>query len=322
MNRLVFALVGAVFTLGFTAAAQEQLDRITVPLSDPARPVTLEVTLFGGSVTVNASEGRDVVIEAKGDGAPLSKASAAALRKKMIDRTAKKQIAPLPVPKSAPAPKGTVVPKGAPSVAPVPPAHDTTGLTRLPQPTALEVEEAGNVVKLKAPAGQRIDLSIQVPVRTNLRLKRSAGAAAGAGPVTVQGLDGDLEITTEGGPITLTDVAGSIVAHSTRGTVIATVKRVTPDRPMAFTSYSGNVDVTLPASLKANLILQSDRGNVFTNFGVQLGATTAATTSATASKDKGYKRAGRQPIRASVNGGGPDFELRTVVGSVYLRKMP
>ena len=45
MNRLVFALVGAVFTLGFTAAAQEQLDRITVPLTDPARPVTLEVTL-------------------------------------------------------------------------------------------------------------------------------------------------------------------------------------------------------------------------------------------------------------------------------------
>ena len=313
MNRLIFVLAGAVCTLGLTAAAQEQLDRITVPLTDPARPVTLEITLSGGAVTVNASEGRDVVIEAKGDGAPFSKASAAALRKKAIDRTAKKQIAPGPAPKGTPVPKATTPGAGAP------PAHDTTGLTRLPQPTALEVEEAGNIVKLKAPAGQRIDLSIQVPVRTNLRLKRSAtGASFGARPITVQGLDGDLEITTEAGPITLTDVAGSIVAHSTRGTVIATVKRVTPDRPMAFTSYSGNVDVTLPAALKANLILQSDRGDVFTNFGVQLGATKPATVS----KDTRYKRDGRQPIRASVNGGGPDFELRTFAGSVYLRKMP
>ena len=313
MKRLVFVLAWAVLTLGLTAAAQEQLDRITVPLTDPSRPVTLEITLSGGAVTVNASEGRDVVIEAKGDGGSFSKASAAALRKKGIDRTAKKQITPVPAPKGTPFPKGTVPGAGTP------PAHDTTGLTRLPRPTALEVEEAANVVKLKAPGGQRLDLSIQVPARTNLRVKRSApGGAAGARPITVQGLDGDLEITTEAGPITLTDVAGSIVAHSTRGTVIATVKRVTPDRPMAFTSYSGNVDVKLPASLKANLILQSDRGDVFTNFGVQLGATKPAT----ASNDKPFKWAGRQPIRASVNGGGPDFELRTFAGSVYLRKMP
>ena len=316
MNRLVFALAGAVFTLGFTASAQEQLDRITVPLTDPARPVTLDITLYAGDVTVSASERRDIVIEARGGGALLSKAAGAAFRKKGIDTTAKKQTSPVPVPAGPTVPN---VSKGGRFFAAAPPAHDTTGLTRLPRPTALDVEEAGNVVKLRGPAGQQINLTIQVPVRTNLRLKKSAtGAAAGARPVTVQGLDGDLEITTEAGPITLTDVAGSIVAHSTRGTVVATVKRVTPERPMAFTSYSGNVDVTLPASLKANLILQSDRGDVFTNFGVQLGATTPAT----ASKEKGYKRAGRQPIRASVNGGGPDFELRTFAGSVYLRKTP
>ena len=316
MKRLALVLTAAVFTLGLTATAQEQRDRITVPVTDPGRPVTLEITLYAGAVTVSTYEGREILIEASGAGSLFSK-SAKALKKQVLDSTTKKQTSPVPAPN---------VSKSARLFAAAPPAHDTTGLTRLPQPTALDVEEAGNVIKLKGPAGQRIDLSVQVPVRTNLRLKKSAtGAAgvAGAGPITVQGLDGDLEITTEAGPITLTDVAGSVVAHSTRGTVIATVKRVTPDRPMAFTSYSGNVDVTLPAALKANLILQSDRGDVFTNFGVQLGATTPLTASkdkVTTSKDKGYKRTGRQPIRASVNGGGPDFELRTFAGSVYLRK--
>lgn len=320
MNRLVLAAAGAVLAFGLTATAQEQLDRITVPLTDPARPVTLEIALYAGTVTVNAYDGREVLIEASRAGGPFSKASAAALKRKVIDNTVKKQTSQGPNPNAA---------KGPRLFAAAPPAHDTTGLTRLPQPTALDVEEAGNVIKLKAPAGQRLNLSIQVPVRTNLRLKKSATGAAGvanAGPITVHGLDGDLEITTEAGSITLTDVGGSVVAHSTRGTVIATVKRVAPDRPMSFTSYSGNVDVTLPASLKANLILQSDRGDVFTNFGVQLGPTTAATASKdkekNRDKEKGYKRSGRQPIRGTVNGGGPDFELRTFAGSVYLRKTP
>jgi hypothetical protein len=86
---------------------------------------------------------------------------------------------------------------------------------------------------------------------------------------------------------------------------------------MAFTSYTGNVDVTLPSSLKANLILQSDRGDVFTNFDLQIGNAASA---AVAQPGGGFRRAGRQPLRAGVNGGGPDFELRTYAGHVYLRR--
>ena len=260
MNRVTLLMV-AVLALSLSAAAQSQLERITVPLTDPNRPVTLDIDVYTGAVAISAFDGREVVIEASGETVP-STAKGKATSKKIVKKVVKK-------------PSGS---KGAKtSAVSAPPPHDTTGLTQLPQPTALEVEEAGNVVRLRGPVGQRIDMTIQVPVRTSLRLKKSAtGAPAGARPVTVRGLDGDLEVTTEAGSITLTDVAGSVVAHSTSGSVIATVRRVTPDRPMAFTSYSGNVDVSLPPSLKADLILQSDRGNVFTNFGVQIGAALSA----------------------------------------------
>ena len=51
--------------------------------------------------------------------------------------------------------------------------------------------------------------------------------------------------------------------------VVATVRQVTAQKPMAFTSLNGEVDVTLPASLKASLKLRSDQGDVYTDFDVQ-----------------------------------------------------
>ena len=306
MNRTIPFCTAIMLAVGIGVAGQGQLERITVPLSNPGRPVTLDINLYAGAVTITAVDGPDVVIEASGEPVPVTtkgKGSARTIVKKVVKKPAPGKVGKVPT-----------------TTSPVsrPPARDTTGLTQLPQPPVLEVDEADNVVRVRGPVGQRIDMTIQVPVRTSLRLKKSAtGASAGARPVTVRGLDGDLEISTEAGSITLTDVAGSVVAHSTSGSVIATVRRVTPDRPMAFTSYSGNVDVSLPSSLKADLLLQSDRGNVFTNFGVKVGSTPSPDEKPGA----GFRRTGRQPIRASVNGGGPDFELRTFAGSVYLRKV-
>ena len=42
------------------------------------------------------------------------------------------------------------------------------------------------------------------------------------------------------------------------------------DKAMAFTSFNGPVDVTLPATIKANLKMRSDQGEIFTDFDVQL----------------------------------------------------
>ena len=70
--------------------------------------------------------------------------------------------------------------------------------------------------------------------------------------------------------------------------------------------------------MKANLRLRSDQGDVFTDFDVQL------TTSANAGKTERNGRAARVDIKRSIsgtiNGGGPDFELRTFEGNVYVRK--
>jgi hypothetical protein len=120
-------------------------------------------------------------------------------------------------------------------------------------------------VKIDAGAPNRpLDFEIQVPLKTSLKLSLVNNAT-----LTVSDVEGELELENVNGPITLTNIAGSVVAHTVNGRVAATMTRIAPDKPMAFTSLNGNVDVTLPASIKATFKLRSDRGDVFTDFDMQ-----------------------------------------------------
>jgi hypothetical protein len=255
-------------------SGQARAERVVVPLSDPSRPATLDVGVYAGIINVRAGEARQIVIEAA---APIYLEQSRGAGDKR----------PLP---------------------PRPPARDASGLTRLTPPSALDIDEANNVVTVRGAAGARIDLTMRVPRRTSFRLKKTAVGST-LGTVTVQGIEGDHEIHTEGGAVTLNDVSGSVVAHSGNSSVIASLTRLTPDRPMAFTSYSGNVDVTLPRSVRATFLLQSDRGDIFSGFQpLRDGARSGS-----------FRRGKGQPLRLDVNGGGPEFELRTFAGNVYLR---
>jgi hypothetical protein len=84
---------------------------------------------------------------------------------------------------------------------------------------------------------------------------------------------------------------------------------------MAFTAFAGNVDVTLPATIKANLILANNQGSVFTDFDIQIKSRSLSVNSADSSSGKA-----EPSIRGTVNGGGPDIELRSFAGNLYLRK--
>jgi hypothetical protein len=48
-----------------TAPAPGQAERITVPLSDPSKPVRLDVNLLGGGMIVRGHEGREVSVEVR-----------------------------------------------------------------------------------------------------------------------------------------------------------------------------------------------------------------------------------------------------------------
>ena len=187
------------------------------------------------------------------------------------------------------------------------------GMRRLTQPGGFGVEERDNEMSVSSGVNRdEINLDIEVPMRTKLRVSTVDGS------ITVDSVDSEMEINTVDGAITLTNVGGSVVAHAVDGNINATVARVAPQAPMAFTSLNGDIDVTLPAAVKANLRLRSDQGDVFTDFDVQVIASASANRS---QRDgRGVRIDVNRSIYGTVNGGGPDFELRTFDGNIYVRK--
>ncbi len=137
--------------------------------------------------------------------------------------------------------------------------------------TGLSVEEESNQVRINTDSHMRpIDLTITVPVHTSLHLR-----AVNDGDIVVTGVDGELDIDDVNGSVTLNNISGSAVAHALNGHLFATFNHVNPQKPMAFSSLNGDIDVTFPADLKANVSLRSDRGDVFSDFDVQLQAAAA-----------------------------------------------
>lgn len=310
---LMAVSVGAVILTSAFAPAQSDANRLTAAFSDPSRPGTVNVSLFRGGITVRASTGRDVIIKT-GDARVTNS-------------------------RDQPTGKGT-------------------GLRRLSQPAGLSVTEENNVMTIgsgRLTGGT--DVELEVPARTNLKLSTVNGDQ-----ILVERIEGDIEVTAVNGSIVLTDVAGAAVVHSTNGEVKVTLRQVTPQKPMSFTSFNGDVDVTLPPNVRANLKMRTDHGEVLTDFDVQLrqrptsspaavfvspplpplpppppvapGADSSERERQARERDRQARERDRQireqrggarfdldsSIYGAVNGGGPEFELRTFNGDIYLRK--
>jgi hypothetical protein len=262
--------LGSVLLLGTAAAAQTDADRVTVPLSDPSRPVLVDISLVSGSITVRGANRQDLVVTAR----PAT------------DRPSRRS------------------------------DPDATGLRRIPQSAGFRITEEGNRVKVSSDSPNRhISFEIEAPARANLKLSTVNG-----GEILVENIEGDLEVTNTNGGITLNGVAGSVIAGTTNGSVRATLTRVAEKKEMAFTSLNGTVDVTLPPSTKANLRLRSDHGDVYSDFEVQLAPSAAPTIEDRRGSSGRYRISRNRSIVGAINGGGPEFELRTFNSNVYVRR--
>jgi hypothetical protein len=190
------------------------------------------------------------------------------------------------------------------------------GMRRLNQAAfGFEISEERNEIKIESASFRPNNgtLEIRVPLRTSLELGSVNGSV-----ISVENVEGEIEVESLNGAVTLTNVAGAVVANTQNGPITVTLSRVTADKPMAFTSFNGKVDVTLPANVKATMKMRSDNGDVFTDFDVQLQQAPPARS--TRSNSGRLRVEVNKALYGTVNGGGPEMELRSFNGSIYLRK--
>lgn len=182
--------------------------------------------------------------------------------------------------------------------------------------TGLTVEEENNEVRINTESYARpIDLTISVPTHTSLHLR-----AINDGEIVVTGVDGELDVDDINGSVTLNNVSGSVIAHALNGKVLATFVRIN-QKPMAFSSLNGDIDVTFPADLKANVSIKSDRGDVFSDFDVQLKAGPVQQVVEDERRHGGkYRVKIDKTVHGTINGGGPEIQFTNFQGGIYIRK--
>jgi DUF4097 and DUF4098 domain-containing protein YvlB len=182
--------------------------------------------------------------------------------------------------------------------------------------TGLNVEEENNQVNISTESYSRpVDLMIQVPVHTSLHLR-----AINDGDISVSGVDGELDVDDVNGSVTLTNIAGSAVAHALNGKLLVSFTRVN-QKPMAFSSLNGDVDVTFPADLKATVSLRSDNGDVFSDFDVNMQPQSSQPVVEDGRSHGGkYKVKIDKTVRGTINGGGPEMQFTNFNGQIYIRK--
>lgn len=170
----------------------------------------------------------------------------------------------------------------------------------------LSVEKDGEALKIRDLKSwmQRGNVTITLPKTMNVALD-----CGNLGKADVEGFSSEIEVNANVGYINLTNVTGPVTAHTSTGAITVKFSNVNQSSPISITSSTGDVDVSLPTSTKANLELNSTMGTIYTDFDLEI------------PRKDGMKRIGAvRKIEAQLNSGGVNISLRSSTGNVYLRK--
>ena len=175
------------------------------------------------------------------------------------------------------------------------------------------VEEVNNTVYIKYNPGKSvIDFEVKVPKNFSVDLK-----TINKGKILVDNIDGTHEVSNTNGPITMTNLGGSVIADALNRDVIIGFKKIDNNATMMFSSLNGDIDISFPKDLKANVMARSDNGNVYTDFEITMDK--SKKNIKTSNKSGVYQVKREKGISGSINGGGAEMTFKTLNGDILIR---
>jgi hypothetical protein len=276
---LSLTLIAMLATSAQVANATEK--NFSLPLSKPGEPVSIDVEVYRGSVTLVGYKGDTIEISAKtsvfsGKDKDLRKVKGK-MNKNSVSRS-------------------------------------TEGLKSVKAPSMrLEIEEQNNQVDINSEvSNQHVDLVIKVPQRSSVEVELYKG-----GDINVDGVSGGLELEAYQGMIIANNISGPIVAETARTDIVVSFSDFAKTSPSSLTSHMGNVDITLAKKVAANVNVQTYQGEVFSGLDKEFVGVDEIKKN---KKGKKQKIVLGGIMQAKVNGGGQALSLTSYSGNLYIRK--
>jgi DUF4097 and DUF4098 domain-containing protein YvlB len=269
-------------------AQDPPVDRAEVPLTDPSKQASVNVKVNHGDITVTGYNGKTIMVEAKVDKDYRES--------KYLDKVKEKLKEKLKEMK-----------KGKPK--------KTEGMHMIKNnSTGLSIEEENNVVDIKVSSfSKKVDVNIKVPYKSSLKVKGYQ-----AGNIKVENVNGELEVAHYNGPITLNNVSGTVVANTYNGELTVSFDRVNLNKPMSFSTFNGDIDVTFPKNAKFSLKMKSDQGEIYSDFKLEMRSAPSPGKKSTR-KDGKYVIKFDKSLYGLLNGGGEEVQFKTYHGDIYIR---
>lgn len=181
---------------------------------------------------------------------------------------------------------------------------------------AFEIDEHDNEISFGSdPRAQKVTVLARVPRRANVSL-----STVNNGEIIVRDIVGNLQLSNTNGPITASNISGSVIAESINAPIDVTFAKIDDVNASSFETLNGDITVGIPADAGAQLRLDSGQGQITSDFDVEV--LPAEGTVARNENGNGVSIRVENVIVAKVNGGGPVLRLKTLQGDMHIRQVP
>jgi hypothetical protein len=356
-NIVILAvLVAGTCGWALTQTKEGPPDRAVVPLSNPAKPARIEVSVIRGSITVKGYEGKEVIVEARVREKALSNFGG-------LYTTGYALVAPPAKPDQP-----------APATAPTPAPSAQAGQRAEQLQKEIEAVTAKNNAALAQSLAEQEVLAKRLTsgdkarnlygeyfqddkAQREAKEKRIAGMkllSGSASGLEIQEENNVVQVSTESwkaatdlviqvprstslevrstmdGAVIVEGVNGEIDINNINGPV--TLKNVSGNTLVH--TVNGDIEVvlariaadkplsfsTLPADVKANLKMKSEQGEIYSDFDINMTRQPAKSEAAEKTEQGKFRITFDKSLYGIVNGGGQEIGFNTFSGDIYIRK--
>lgn len=175
----------------------------------------------------------------------------------------------------------------------------------------LSITEEGESTIIQEATGQGGEYIIRLPQNARLSVEQITWNGQ---EIEVRNMKSEIEVQAKSADIHLMNVQGPVIVNNTSGDIEIVYAALSQQGPHMISAVSSEIDISLPAASKANFVLQSVSGEIYTDMDIKL-------------KKKNQNGSdmhmvgGGQNLGGTINGGGTELGIKAISGNIYIRKV-